>query len=177
LAALLVCLAGAGQWGRAATFTVTTNADAGPGSLRQAILNSGAVDTIAFRCLPSPCTIVLASPLPPITKNGASLIIDGGTLGNVIIDGASSYRVFFVDSGTVLIKNLIIQNAKAQGGNGGGVLDGDSGGAGGGGAGLGAGLFVNQPSGATTVVTVTNVYFLNCTAAGGAGGSVSGMEA
>ncbi len=64
----------------AATFTVTTNADSGAGSLRQAITDANAAagaDTIAF-AIPGtgPHTIALASALPQITQ---PLTIDGYT--------------------------------------------------------------------------------------------------
>ena len=154
----------------AATFTVTvftdtTGTPAGGGAgvagdLRNAMLAVGAGDTIHFSCGAPPCTITLNGPLPPITMN---LTIDGGTYGNVIVDGNNSYRVFFVDSGAVTIANLHIQNALAQGGNGG-----NGAGAGGGGAGFGAGVFVNQ---ATAVVSLETVYFTNMTVAGGNGGN------
>ncbi len=54
--------------------------------------------------------------LPPIVQDQT---IDGGSFGRVIIDGASTYRAFWADSGTVTIANLQIQNAKALGGSGG----------------------------------------------------------
>ena len=153
----------------ATTITVTLNTDtssggaagSGPGvsgDLRHAINNSIANDTILFNC-GSPCVITLGGPLPPISHN---LTVDGGSLGNVILDGAGSFRVFFVDTGSVAIRNLQIQNARAQGGHGG------SPGGGGGGLGAGAGLFVNQ---AGAAVTVTNCSFVNTVAVGGAGNS------
>jgi hypothetical protein len=134
-----------------------------PGDLRYAMLHAAAGTTISFSHCNSPCTVLLDSPLPPITQN---LTIDGGSFGTTAIDGSGLYRAFFVDAGTVLLQNLTVQNTLARGGDGGQYL-GDVGGAGGGGgAGLGAGLFVNQ---AAAAVTVANVYFRNCTAAGGAG--------
>jgi hypothetical protein len=63
------------------SFAVTTTADSGPGSLRQAILDSNAVtggtNTIDF-AIPGQGvqTIALASPLPPITR---SVLVDGTT--------------------------------------------------------------------------------------------------
>ena len=65
---------------RGATFTVTNTNDAGPGSLRQAILDANAsagLDTIDFN-IPGagPHTIRPASDLPTITD---SVIIDGYT--------------------------------------------------------------------------------------------------
>lgn len=118
---------------------------------------------IDFRCSSVPCTVTLNAPLPPIASN---VTIDGGTFGHIVIDGANSYRAFFVDSGTVAFRNLQIQNVLAQGGNGNGGAYG-----GGGGAGLGAGLFVNQ---ASAVVTLTSVRFLNPSVVGGNGGAGSG---
>ena len=159
----------------AATFPVTVFTDTASGGLagtgagtagdlRAQIIAAnaagGSSNTITFSCAAPPCTITLGGPLPPITSN---LTIDGGTQGNVVIDGANAYRVFFVDSGTVALRNLVVQNGRAQGGAGG---TGDGGG--GGGAGLGGGLFVNQASAA---VTLANVRFVNCSAVGGAGAS------
>ena len=171
------------------TFVVNTNTDAAAGTLEpgggfgpgagsgtsgdlryvlfQAMANGGA-NTIHFSC-GSPCTIVLSAPLPPIFETANlstfSLMIDGGTPGNVVIDGANAYRIFFVDNVAVTLKNLVLQNALARGGAGGA-----GGSGGGGGAGLGGGLFVNQ---ATAAVTVSNSTFLNCGVAGGDGGAVS----
>ena len=169
--AVAVCAA----WGAslpAQTVTVTLSTDAaatttnpgdGPGQsgdLRHAILNAASGSTILFNC-GSVCTITLNGPLPPITKN---LTINGGTLGNVVISGNGTYRVFFVDTGTVELENLLIRNAVGKGGNGGqGFL-----GCGGGGAGFGGGLFVNGVT-ASATVTVSDVYFLSDSATGGNG--------
>lgn len=112
-----------------------------------------------------PCTIKLSNPLPPITGSSLNLTIDGGEFGQVIIDGANSYRVFFIDDAVVTLANLQIQNAMAQGGAGGyGSAYG-----GGGGAGLGAGVFVDQHQSYASVL-IQNTYFLNCQVVGGAGG-------
>ncbi|GGA80048.1 hypothetical protein GCM10011507_34120 [Edaphobacter acidisoli] len=97
----------------------------------------------------------------------SNLTIDGGLLGNTIIDGNSQYRVFFVDIGTVMLENLVIRNGQAHGGNGGGGLA-----CGGGGAGLGGGLFVNGVTAAATV-TVSNVLFEDDSAVGGNGCAAS----
>ncbi|SEE58064.1 autotransporter-associated beta strand repeat-containing protein [Rhizobiales bacterium GAS188] len=139
----------------AATFTVTTNADSGFGSLRQAILGSNAAggsNTITFAV---GGTITLASELPVITSG---VTIDG-TVNNPIVSGNNSYRVFFIDApsgAAVNIANLTIANGYAQGGNGGG----------GGGGGLGAGGAIFAMSGA---VTLTNVGLSGNTAQGGGG--------
>jgi hypothetical protein len=155
---------------------VVGNGAGAAGDLRYAIKTAIAGDTIVFDCgsTTPTCNITLAGPLPPITAN---LTIDGGSYGNVIVDGNGSFRVFFVDSGTVSLKNLEIAHALAQGGGGGSsVLGAVDGGAGGGGLGAGAGLFVNN---VTAQVTLVNDFFLDCTAVGGAGGvpSNAGTEA
>ena len=146
----------------------TTHPGDGPGQigdLRHAILNTTSGSTILFNC-GSPCTITLNGPLPPITTN---LTINGGTLGNVTISGNGKYRVFFVDTGTVKLENLLIRNAVGKGGNGGvGHIA-----CGGGGAGLGGGLFVNGVT-APATVTVSDVYFSSDSAIGGNGCSTGG---
>jgi len=80
LAFPVLVLASPGALG-AATITVTTTADSGPGSLRQAILDSntsaGTLDTIAFGIPGAGVhTIVPASALPTITD---PVVIDGST--------------------------------------------------------------------------------------------------
>lgn len=69
-----------GPNGNRATFTVTTTADAGPGSLRQAILDANATlgtDSIRFNIAgPGPHTIAPLTPLPAITDR---VTIDGLT--------------------------------------------------------------------------------------------------
>ena len=136
-----------------------------------AAMAAGGTNTVDFQgcTTASPCTISLEGPLPAIFESSGSLnlTIDGGEEGAVLLDGGNQYRVFFVDNVTVSLKNLVIENAKAQGGNGGAGAW-----SGGGGAGFGAGLFVNK---ATAVVTVENSYFLNNAAAGGNGG-ITGLS-
>ncbi|MBV8490951.1 MAG: hypothetical protein JO199_10525 [Candidatus Eremiobacteraeota bacterium] len=130
-----------------------------PGELRAAMCAASSGATIFFGC-GNPCTIVLSAPLPPIAQN---LTVDGGAFGNVAIDGASKYRVFYARSGTIAIKNLQIQNALAYGGAAGSPI---KAGGGGGGAGLGGGIFIDSAT-----VALTNDYFLNNAAHGGAGGT------
>jgi len=158
---------------------VTTLTDANPGSpagtgagssspydLRGAILAAnaapGSAITFSGCTVTAPCTIALGGPLPPITAN---TIIDGGTYGSVIISGNNTHRAFWAQSGTIVLANLEIENARAQGGSGG---SGDEGG-GGGGAGLGAALFID----AATVSAIDD-YFLDDSVAGGNGGNGSG---
>lgn len=161
---------------RAAIYTVTLATDANPGSpagtgsgvsaapdldMRAAILAANAAggsNTIDFQC-GAPCAITLGGPLPPIASD---LTIDGGT-GGVRLDGASKYRPLFVDTGTVVLKNVGITNGMAKGGNGGKGLYG-----GGGGAGLGGCLFIDK---STASVTLNSVQFNACSAVGGDGGN------
>ena len=78
--AFLAAAFAAGASARAATFTVTSSADAGPGSLRQAILDANASpgpDTIAFNIPGSGVhTLIPESVLPAITD---PVVLDGFT--------------------------------------------------------------------------------------------------
>jgi hypothetical protein len=147
-----------------ATFTVSTTADSGAGSLRQAIINANATpgSTIVFSSSVftggAASTITLLSDLPAIS---ASVTIDGATATGVTINGNGAFEGLFVSNGTVAVEDLTIEDAKAKGATG------TAGG--GGGAGLGGGLFV----GATAHVALTNVSFSSDSATGGAGGAAS----
>ena len=144
-----------------------------PGDLRYEMLNAPSGSIIQFSGC-SACIVTLQGPLPPIARD---LSIDGtGDTDEATIDGASAYRAFFVESGTVALRNLHVQNVAAIGGPGGAgvtfdgvvyqVLYTSYSGNGGGGAGLGGGLFIDQPGAA---VSVTNVTFTGCRAIGGSG--------
>ncbi|MEJ5277158.1 MAG: right-handed parallel beta-helix repeat-containing protein [Thermogemmata sp.] len=114
-AALLVCTATAAV--SAATFTVTTTADNGPGTLRWAIEQANATpgfDTIAFNIPVAPYTLQPLTPLPPITDPVA---IDGttqpGFLGTPIVhlDGALAgpgANGLLIVSGSSLVRGLVI---------------------------------------------------------------------
>lgn len=82
----------------------------------------------------------------PIIEEDVSLTINGG---NFTVDGANSYRPFFVKSGTVVFDDLTFANGKAQGENGGG-------------AGMAGALFIYDGS-----VTLNNATFSNNQAIGG----------
>src|SRR2546426_3705248 len=96
---------------QAATFTVTTTADSGPGSLHQAILDANATngeDTITFTVNG---TITLASALPPITDNTT---ISGPGTNLLTISGNNSVKVFTLNAGTTnTISGLSIANGRA----------------------------------------------------------------
>ncbi|WP_421707960.1 autotransporter domain-containing protein [Algihabitans sp.] len=107
--------------------------------------------------------IALTQSLPMITR---SLNVNGN---NNTIDAQNNGRVFFIQAGTANISNVTIDNALAQGGNGGDSAGTDSTG-GGGGLGAGAAVFVN----AGANVTVSNVTLGTAAARGGDGGLASG---
>jgi hypothetical protein len=94
----------------AATFTVTTTADSGPGSFRQAVLDANAstgADTIAFAIGTGAATIVTTSNLPTATE---SLTIDGttqpGYAGTPLITvyGAPDTLSFVINGGNSTVR-------------------------------------------------------------------------
>ena len=123
----LLALIGAGVV-HATTLTVTTTADSGAGSLRQAIRDAASGDTIDFNLSGCPCTITLTSGELVIGKN---LTITGPGTDLLTISGNNASRVFFVNPGAsgattgppatnpvVNISALTIANGKARGGTG-----------------------------------------------------------
>ncbi len=102
----------------AATYTVTTTADSGAGSLRQAI--SDANSTSDFDVIDATGisgTITLSSELE--IRN--PVIINGSGKDSLVISGNNSVRVFYVNSssiGDVTIQDLTIQEGKAMDGAG-----------------------------------------------------------
>lgn len=79
---------------QAATVSVTSTADSGSGSLRQAIADAAPGDTITF-ALPNPSTITLTSELV-IAKD---LTIVGPGAAALTISGNNTTRAFFVNPG------------------------------------------------------------------------------
>jgi uncharacterized repeat protein (TIGR01451 family)/CSLREA domain-containing protein len=166
----------------AATITVNSTSDSdtdgdGQCSLRKAIVNAnerpgerpnGNPNTPYSDCtagsgddtiiIPAG-TYTLTKELPLIIEN---TVLEGAGIGTTVIDGANTYRIFFVGytgkTPNVTFRNMTVQNARAKGGDGGGF------GGGGGGAGLGAGLFMYSGN-----VTVDTVRFADNQAAGGTG--------
>ena len=113
----------------AATFTVTSTADSGAGSLRQAIIdanNTAGFDTIAFNIAGSgPHTIALSTPLPAATfavtidgytQSGAlvnTLPVGQGlnTVLRIVVNGAAATGpCFTISASDVIIKGLVINN-------------------------------------------------------------------
>lgn len=111
----------------AATLTVTNLGDAGDGTLRSAIEQAAAGDTINFQ-LGLQGTITLGSPLPVLDFD---LTIEGPGANMIIVSGANQNRVFFIDTGaTVAISGLSIADGfhefgvgDPESGIGGGVLN------------------------------------------------------
>ena len=165
---------------RATDFLVTSTADSGAGSLRDAISQSntaGGTNNIIFN---TGGTITLASELPVISSN----VTINGNGNSPTISGNNTYRPFLIgDAGqktdgsgadantyAVTLQNLSVTQGKAQGGAG---VDG-----GGGGGGLGGAVFVSSNG----ALTLTNVTLSNSVAHGGngqgltfAGGGGGGM--
>ena len=126
-------------------------------SLASCIANASSGDTV--RLLNN---ITLTSHTGLITTN---LTIDGQ---GFTLDGASTHRGFFVDSGTVTVQNITLANLRAKGGDGGAGSnrDGDHGPGGGGGMGAGGAVFVRSGS----AVVLRDVTLSGSSAVGGAGG-------
>jgi hypothetical protein len=167
--ALLTALVLLPEIASAATYTVTQATDNGTGqtagtlsyAIQQANADPGS--TINFN-LSGGTTINLSGPLRPIDAN---MTIDGAGTAGLTINGGGTAAAFFVNSGTVTIKNLAVNNANAIGGTGG--TGGTGGGGGGGGLGAGGALFV----GSSANVTIQNVTFDQNKATGGTGGNSS----
>ena len=150
-----------------ATLTVTSGADSGAGSLRNAIASATSGDTITFS---SGMSVVLSSGQLSIAKN---LTIEGDLDGNgtpdVTIDANYTSRVFNITAGTVKLDGLTIQHGlvSGTGGNAGNAGIGATQPGQAGGDALGAGIFV----GAATVTLTHDVITGNRAAGGGGGGA------
>jgi len=80
------------------TIVVTSSADSGPGTLRQALLDAGSGDTITFdpTVFPptAPATIYVSSELPPLSQghltvdaSNAGVVLDGSNIGEDFVPG------------------------------------------------------------------------------------------
>ena len=99
------------QGAHGSTITVTNTADAGPGTLRNALSSAADGDTIKFS-LASPARITLTSGELLITKN---VTINGPGAANVAVDGNAASRVFRIGSNTVVtISGLTITNGHSS---------------------------------------------------------------
>ncbi len=155
-----------------ATFTVSTLADTGVGSLRQAVTDANAAvgaDSIVFAGAAVGGTISLLTMGgtqfgPNALEVTSTIIITGG--GETIARGgaAPNFRLFYVSTaGNLTISGVTLSNGLARGGNGGTNL-GDDGGGGGGGLGAGGAIY-NQGT-----VSILNSTLSGNTAQGGSGG-------
>jgi hypothetical protein len=136
---------------------VTDAGDAGPNTLRQALLDVCDGGTITFN-LPPATTITLATAELHVTKN---VTITGPGSGNLAVNGASAFRIFEVDAAkTVNITGIALNNGKVAGANGGAGAAGSPA--------LGGGVFN------AGTLTLSDVIVNNCQAKGGAGGDNSG---
>ncbi|MDQ3982368.1 MAG: hypothetical protein M3271_06765 [Actinomycetota bacterium] len=118
VAAVFAALFVAAPPARAATFTVTTTDDAGPGSLRQAVLDangSPGADTIDFTVNG---TITLGSGQITVTDE---LTIDGPSAATVTISGNDTGRVLQVNGVPLHLDDVTIANGAADP-SGGGIL-------------------------------------------------------
>jgi len=171
-------LFGGGEAKADQTFTVTTDAASGAGSLAAAIAQSnstGGNNTIVFNLSAGNATID-ASALPVITSN---IVVNGANIGGggqITVNGNGNRPFFLGDGGTttpaapfaVTLENLAITGSTAQGGAGGGAaLE-----AGGAGAGLGGAVFVS----ANASLTIGNVSLTSNRAVGGQGGASNGFS-
>lgn len=101
--------------------TVTTTADAGPGSLRQAIADAAANETIDFDASLNGATIILNDELPISAK---TLAIDASVLpAGIRISGNKNSRIFYITANsTVVFNRLAIIDGSKSNGNGGGIF-------------------------------------------------------
>jgi uncharacterized membrane protein len=114
---LLAALAIPAAPARAATFTVTTTADSGAGSLRNAIQqaqSSPGSDTIAFAIGGSPDAngvwkITVSSALPTLDGTGGAIIIDGSTQAGGRTSGPNVYLDY--TGGTSGVSGLTISSS------------------------------------------------------------------
>ena len=158
------------------TITVSSAADL-QAAIETANGVNGAGRSVTIQFAPGIGTLALSTDLPLINlAPGVTLTIDGG---GQVLNGENVARGLLVYAGDVVVQNLTIVNAVAQGGAGG---NGDA--PGGGGAGLGGGLFVGSGANVTLVNTSVQddraiggnggVNLDNGTAANGGGGGLGG---
>ncbi|MEC4802854.1 MAG: choice-of-anchor D domain-containing protein [Jaaginema sp. PMC 1079.18] len=98
-----------------ATLNVTSAADSGTGSLREAIASANSGDTIVFDSSLAGKTITLTSGQIDL-KVGSNLTIDGSGAAGVTISGNNASRIFYLNSTSVnptslTVKNITLANA------------------------------------------------------------------
>lgn len=101
------------------TFVVTNTNDAGPGSLREAIIDANANPGADLIDISTSGTVLLLSPLPVITD---SVTLQGPGAGDFAVDGDNSFRVFEIDRTDVSLAGLTIQHGFVSGAEYGGGI-------------------------------------------------------
>src|SRR6266566_4857149 len=162
----------------AATITVTSTADSGAGTLRDALASASDGDTIDFSVTG---TITLTSGQLVVNN---SLTISGPGAANLAVNGNAASRIFYISSGkTVTISGLTITNGRKSGigieSQGAGILNdhatltvsnctisGNSA------AGNGGGIYNTGVSFGSATLTVNNSTISGNTAGGSVGGGV-----
>jgi|GEM_PF-3296064 len=139
---------------RAATFTVSNNANSGTGSLRQAVLNANtsgnANDTIVFAANVRGKIVLTGFEIELNKPIGTNLTIIGPGADVLSVESNFAFRVLRAQSGNIKISGLRISR-------GSGAASG----------GLGGGIFV---------VEGANLMFENCSIAGNQGGGIATMS-
>jgi CSLREA domain-containing protein len=97
---------------RAATLSVTSTADSGPGSLRDVIASAAPNDTVTFdpTLFSTPQTITLTSPIT-IAKN---LTIQGPGANLVALDGNNAVQIFKLSLADIVLSGLTFQHGYSQ---------------------------------------------------------------
>ncbi len=103
---LVLAVLGAAMPSWATTYTVTSTADSGTGSLRGALGMAANGDTINFS-LTYPATITLTS--APLTI-GTNVTISGPGAANLFISGGGAFAVFYATGVTASISGVTIEN-------------------------------------------------------------------
>jgi hypothetical protein len=113
-------------------YIVTTTADDGPGSLRQAVADANATaggDTIEFaippashNCIADACTITLSSILSVHASGGPLSIVNSSGAARLMISGDNQTRLIEVDNGGVLVLDGITFSHGSGSGSPGAVI-------------------------------------------------------
>lgn len=159
--------------------TVTTTADSGPGSLRQAIADSfndlgpdyiGFAPGLAGQTINLQAATQTAFDLGPVAISVLkdTVTIDGTAAPGLILSGQNQTRLFVVQyQGELTLKNLTVSGGMAKGGDGGEGLNHGAGG--GGGLGAGGAIFVTNGT-----LNVNGCTFTQNNTYGGNGGGHNG---
>lgn len=96
---------------------VSTNADSGPGSLRDAVANANPGDTIMF-VIPASSTITFASPIT-ISKNekisGPGFTANGSSYSGLTLNGNGATQLFIIPAASVVtLSGLVLENGTAN---------------------------------------------------------------